>query len=100
MISNLQTCAPDILTAMQERDAGVAQFLEGLANLTEGIVDAAQSAPCTKTIAFRKVVASLRGEFGTLRDNKGPLWQRNEEKVTQCVNNIVKQVAQLASHLG
>ena len=79
---------------------GVPQFLEGLADLTESIVDAAQTAPCTKMIAFRKVVTTLRGEYGVLRDNKGPLWQRNEERVTQCVNNIVKQVSQLASHLG
>ena len=100
MIANLQQSAPEILTAMQEKHSGVPQYLEGLADLTESIVDAAQTTPCTKTIAFRKVVTSLRGEFAILRDNKGPLWQRNKEKVTQCVNDIVKQVSQLSSHLG
>ena len=78
----------------------MSQCLEGLADLTESIVEAAQTMPCTKTIAFRRVVTSLRGEYGVLRDNKGPLWQRNEERVTQCVNDIVKQVSQLLSHLG
>ena len=100
MIANLQQCAPDILMAMQEKHSGVPQYLEGLADLTENIVDAAQTAPCTKTIAFRKVVTGLRGEFAILRDNRGPLWQRNKERVTQCVNDIVKQVSQLSSHLG
>ena len=100
MVANLQHQVPDILSAMQERHSGVPQFLEDLADLTESIVDAAQTAPCTKTIAFRKVVTTLRGEFGILRDHKGPLWQRNEEKVTQCVNNIEKQVSLLSSHLN
>ena len=85
---------------MQERYSGVPQFLEGLADLTETIVDAAQTSPCTKTIAFRKVVTSLRGEYGFLRDVKGPLWQRNEERVTKCVNDIASQVSQLSGHLG
>ena len=100
MIANLQQSAPDILAAMHNRYSGVPQFLEALADLTESIVNTAQSTPSTKSIAFRKVVASLRGGFGYLRDVKGPLWQRNEEKVTKCVNDIVSQVSQMSSHLG
>ena len=100
MISNLQHSAPDILAAMQERHSSVPQFLEGFAYLTESIVEAAQTSPCTKTIAFRKVVTALRGEYAFLRDVKGPLWQRNEERVTKCVNDIVSQISQLSSHLG
>lgn len=100
MIARLQQNAPDILAAMHHRDSGVPQFLEALADLTETIINAAQSTPSTKSITFRKVVTSLRGEFGYLRDVKGPLWQRNEEKVTKCVNDIVSQVSQLSSHLG
>lgn len=100
MISNLQNSAPDILTAMKDRHNRVPQFLEELANLTESIVDTAQSSSGTKTISFRTMITSLRGDFAILRNVKGPLWQRNEEKVTKCVNDIVKKVSQLSSHLG
>ena len=100
MIARLQQSAPDILTAMQDRYGRVPQFLEDLANLTENIVDAAQASPCTKTISFRTLITSLRGEYAILRDSKGPLWQKNEEKVTKCVNDIVRKVTQLSSHLG
>lgn len=100
MMATLQKCVPDILTAMQDKHTRVPQALEDLANLVESIVDTAQTTPCTKTIAFRKVVASLRGDFSTLRDYKGPLWQRNEEKVTQCVQDLVQNVSLLSSHLN
>lgn len=100
MIATLQQCGPEILTAMQDKHSGVPQVLEDLADLTESIVDTAQSASCTKTIAFRKVITSLRGEFSVLRDNKGPLWQRNEEKVTQCVQDILQDISLLSSHLN
>lgn len=100
MIAQLQHSAPDILIAMHDRYSGVPQFLESLAELAEKIVDVAQTMPCPKSIMFRKVVTALRGEYSYLRDVKGPLWQRNEERVTKCVNDIVSQVSQLSSHLG
>ena len=84
---------------MQSKHGSVPQILEDLATLAESIVDAAQVAPLPKTIAFRRIVTTLRGEFGTLRENKGPLWQRNEAMVSQCVNSIVKQISLLSSHL-
>ena len=99
MTANLQQYGPHLIVAMQERRNYVPQVLEQLSDLTEAIISAALAAPVDKTTLFRRIVTVLRGEVSTLRDNKGPLWQRNEETVTGSVKNIIKQISQLSSHL-
>ena len=99
MMTNLQQYGPDLIVAMQERRSYVPQVLEQLSDLTEAIISKALAMPIDKTILFRRIMTVLRGEVSTLRDNKGPLWQRNEETVTGSVKNIIKQVSQLSSHL-
>ena len=99
MIASVQQNAPEILTALQERQAIVPQTLEKLCDLAESIVDGAQMGSNDGTISFRRAMTTLRSEIATLRESRGPLWQRNEDSVTQCINNIVKQVSQLSSHL-
>lgn len=91
--------APEIVTALQDRCGTVPQLLEDLATLTESVIEGAQSGPNDASLKFRRCLANLRSQMGTLRKVTGPSWQNIAEELEKAVNSIIKQVEQLSTHL-
>ena len=98
MIQGLLAEAPEVLKAVQDGYGTVPQLLEDLAMATEQIIDTTQELESGGgTLQYRRCVTMLRSQVGTLRDSSKGSWQK--DKIVKTINNVVKQVQQLSTHL-